>query len=128
MIPLVLFALFVITFWLSLYTYGMFCVGRWFADRYRLRVSKQLAVLIFASASVVLAAPALLVDTGHIYKLTLAFGIWLIHTQPTAVGYWSTCEKRRIEDETRWQKTVDSWLEPFDESGSLTEHDLDGGT
>ena len=103
------------TFWLSLYTYALFSLGRRLAIRYRMRVGPILATFAFCLMAAAVDLPFLAVGLEPIYKMTLLFGVWLLHAQPTSVGYWSTCEIQRKRDEERWASRTQVWVAEFEE-------------
>lgn len=111
-IYLIVFA--VATVWLSLYTFGLYLLGKRLALAWRTRLSPVAAIFVFAGFASLIDLPLLALEIGAIYKLTLLFAVWLMHAQPTSVGYWATCEIQRKLDLERWEANADAWVEDFE--------------
>ncbi len=114
-IVLWIFALSIATFWLCLYVYGLYSAGKWLAKRYRLRLRPTAATLLIAVSVLLIDIPVLPFQMEAIYKLTLMFGLWLVHAQPLAVGYWIGYEVERQRDLDRWNTTLREWVSEFEE-------------
>lgn len=103
-------------FWLGVYCYLMYMLGRKLARRHRVRIGAKGAAVIFAAAAALLAAPVLLLEINVIYKTCLFFGIWLINAEPVSVGYWAGVDIGRSEDLQRWNECADHWLTEWEEA------------
>lgn len=114
-VALSLVGLVVVTFWLSLYVYGLYAVGRWLAIRFRTRIGPWAAIGCFAAIAILFDLPVLLFKFDPIFKTTCIFGVWLVHAQPPSVGYWAACELQRKGDEERWERTANEWLAEFED-------------
>lgn len=105
-----------VLFWLGVYVYALYAVGRWLANRYRTRVSPWVMACVFSLAGVIIALPALSVPLDSISRYTLVFSVWLLHAQPPAVGYWGTTQVQRERDMARWKRTTDEWIGEFEDA------------
>lgn len=115
MVALWIAAFAVFSFWLCLYVYGLFQAGKWLASRWRLRLKPAAACAMFAIVALAADLPALPFQMESIYKLTLLFGLWLVHAQPIALGYWAGYDAGREADEERWASRVSEWLGEFED-------------
>lgn len=118
------------TFWLSLYTYALFAFGKRLANRFRTRLGPLPAAACFGVMAAIVDLPFLAVEALPIYKLTLLLAVWLIHAQPASVGYWSTCEVQRLQDEQRWAAAAETWVSEFEEpvAQCMKDFDVNEGT
>lgn len=114
-----------ILFWLGVYVYGLYALGRWLANRFRLKLSPWTAAIAFGFVAIFVALPALLVDLDLVSKGTLLFSMWLLHAHPPTVGYWATVQTQRERDEVRWEKSVDEWVNEFEEKPPAWLSELD---
>lgn len=114
-----------ILFWLGVYVYGLYALGRWLANRFRLKLSPWTAAAAFGFVAIFVALPALLVDLDLVSKGTLLFSMWLLHAHPPTVGYWATVETQRERDVVRWEKSVDEWVNEFEETPPAWLRELD---
>lgn len=112
-------------FWMGVYVYALYTVGRGLARRFRLRFRPAIMALAFSLFAGAVAFPALHIDLDPISRATLAFAIWLIHAQPLSVGYWATTELQRQRDLDRWEQTVDEWVNEFETAPPSWLHELD---
>lgn len=118
-------AIALILFWLGVYVYGLYALGRWMANRYRLRVSPWTMAFIYGAVSVFIALPAAWVDLDPISRATLVFSMWLLHAHPPTVGYWATVQTQRERDAARWERSVDEWVNEFEEAPPAWLSELD---
>jgi len=114
-----------ILFWLGVYVYGLYALGRWLANRFRLKLSPWTAAVGFGFVAIFVALPALIVDLDQISKATLLFSMWLLHAHPPTVGYWATVQTQRERDVVRWEKSVDEWVNEFEETPPAWLRELD---
>jgi hypothetical protein len=114
-----------ILFWLGVYVYGLYALGRWLANRFRLKLSPWTAAIAFGFVAIFVALPALVVDLDQISKATLLFSMWLLHAHPPTVGYWATVQTQRERDVVRWEKSVDEWVNEFEETPPAWLRELD---
>ncbi len=115
-----LFALWVValaflTFWLSLYVYVLYAFGKKLAGRFRLAVSPLPAAVVISALSLLIPLAVIPFDLQALPKLTLMFGLWLIHAQAISIGYWSGYDILRKLDEERWERNAEEWVTDYEE-------------
>lgn len=113
-------------FWLSVYIYGLYCGGKWLAARYRLVAKPLVGVSVIAALALAVDLPVVALHLQAIHKLTLMFGLWLVHAQPLAVGYWVGYESGRKQDLELWARNAESWITDFEERPPEFMRDFEG--
>lgn len=101
------------TFWLYVYCYVLYRVGRWIAIRYRTRPAPTLTVIGMISG--LLAAPCFFLPTDIIWKSVFVFGVWITHTQAVGSGFWGGMELGQRDDDTVFKERTEEWLREWEE-------------
>lgn len=100
------------TFWMCVYIYGLYRLGRVLACRYRTKPVLTLScIFLFAVA---LAAGGYFLPVDMFVKAGVMFSVWLLHAQPLVVGFWAGMEIGRKEDVLRWQSRTEEWLQEWE--------------
>ncbi len=120
----VLFAFF--SFWLSIYVFGLYCGGKWLASKYRMKLKPLAAAALISVLALAVDLPILPFDLQAVHKLTLLFGLWLIHAQPLSIGYWAGYDAQRKADERRWAQNAEAWVSDFEERPPEFMKEFDG--
>ncbi len=112
---LIIFGLVFSLLWLSVYVYAFYSLGKNLAYRFRVKVSPAKALVIIGSLAIIVDIPFCFIPMHFLFKGTMLFALWLMHTQSTAVGYWAGYDIQRQRDLDRWRETTDKWIEGFEE-------------
>ncbi len=118
-VALLLFGM--LAFWLSVYGYFLFSLGRRWGAQYRLKVSSQFAAFAIGLAASLVALPFWFVVPHPIYRLCSVLAVWLIHFQPVSVGFWAEAVNAREADAKRFTATTDEWLAEWEPDPELPE-------
>lgn len=103
-------------FWIGLYCFALYSLGRRLAKSYRVRLGPKIAAAIFGILSALAALPLGWLDIDFLYKCCLIFCFWLLNAQPLSVGYWAGVDIGRGEDLQRWNESADEWLSEWEEA------------
>ena len=115
LIPLLIAGFAFVSFWLCLYIFGLYTFGKRLANRFRLQCKPSVAAVLIAFFVLLIDVPFLALQWEAVPKLTLLFGIWLVHAQPLMIGYWTAFDLGRKDDEDRWKRNTESWVSNFEE-------------
>ena len=108
------------TFWLYMYCYALYRLGRWIATRYRTRPVPAFATIAFCSA--LLTVPIFFIpfsltsNAGDIVvRATLVFIVFNVHASAVGAGLWGGMELgKRSDDKLFWARTED-WLKEWED-------------
>jgi hypothetical protein len=110
--PFILLCLLVGTFWVGVYCWILYRLGRWLANRYRVRPVPVFAIITIFAAFLSCIGFVLPVDS--IWKAVIVFSIWITHTQAIASGFWGGMELGRRSDEDAFKRRTDKWLSEWE--------------
>lgn len=113
LMPIIVCALLLGTFWLYVYCYALYRLGRWMAQRYRTRATPSLFVIALGSA--LLSAPFFFLDLDPIWKSVIVIGVWVIHTQSVGSGFWGGMEIGQKTDEKVFSERTEEWLREWEQ-------------
>ena len=107
------------TFWLYLYCYALYRLGRWIAQRFRTRPVPTFAGIALASALLTLPVFFLPFNfDGHyaiVAKATVVFLVFNVHAFAVGAGLWGGMELgKRSDDKLFWVRTED-WLKEWED-------------
>lgn len=108
-------------FWLSVYGYLLFQLGKKWGALYRLRVSSQFAAVAIAFGAALLSVPFWYVIGDPIFRACSCVGVWLIHFQPVAVGFWAEAVSGKEADAKRFTHAANEWLAEWEPDPELPE-------
>jgi len=111
-VPLILVVLMVGAFWLGVYCWLLYRLGRAIANRYRTRPAIVFATITAISAF--LALLGLLLPVEIIWKSVIVFSIWITHTQALASGFWAGMELGKRSDEIEFNRRTEEWLSEWE--------------
>lgn len=112
-VPVILGGLVLATFWLLVYWYLLYRLGRWIATRYRTKPVPVLALISVASA--LLTLPAFLLIHDPVWKASVVLAVWLTHTQAVTAGFWGGMELGRRSDEKMFWARTEKWLKEWED-------------
>lgn len=92
------------------YTFVLYRLGRILAEHLGSRLSPTLGAVLIGVAWLPVSLLALVVPVGPIVQIGLAICLYVVHAQPTCVGFWAGRALDRMESERRWTKNADDWL------------------
>lgn len=102
-------------FWLSVYAWLLYLLGKKIAASRFGRRKFSAAAFLICLGSLVLALPAILWLEPPILNVCAGFAIWITHAQPTLIGYWAGLELKRRKDSAEFSKRVDRWLREWED-------------
>lgn len=112
----------IVTFFL--FTLGMVCLAVYVAMLYAgarhlgrndaFRKNRIWVFVILGLVSLVPTAIIVAIPMDGILKTTFGFCAWLLHAQPSMLGYWNGISEARIKDETRWKDNADEWIREWE--------------
>lgn len=100
-------------FWLFIYCYLLYRLGRSIAVRYRTRSTPVFIGIAMVSAALSISCLFLPVDV--LGKSALVFAVWITHTQGVGWGFWAGMEIGKNEDEIRFKQKAEEWLREWEE-------------
>src|SRR4051794_23671605 len=107
------------TFWLYLYCYALYRLGRWIAQRYRTHPVPAFMGIAFCSA--LLSIPVFFIpfnmhDQIAIFtRATLVFLVFNVHTFAVGAGLWGGMEiGKKNDDKEFWSRTED-WIKEWED-------------
>jgi hypothetical protein len=107
------FAFLIGTFWLFVYCYGLYKLGRAIAQRYRTR--HVLVFTLIALGSSFMSLTCMFLPLDIIWKSTIVFAVWITHTQAIGAGFWGGMEIGKKADAIVFKKRAESWLKEWEE-------------
>ena len=113
LVPILVLGLLLGTFWLYVYCYGLYRLGRWIAERYRTRPLPTFIGIAAASAS--LAFPFFFLQIDPIWKSVIVVGIWVTHSQTIAAGFWGGMEIGQKIDQRVFSERTEEWLREWEQ-------------
>jgi len=107
------------TFWLYLYCYALYRLGRWVAQRYRTRPLPAFSAIAFCSALLTIPIffiPFNLNEAAEVVaRATLVFVVFNLHAAAVGAGLWGGMEVgKQTDDKVFWSRT-DDWLKEWED-------------
>jgi hypothetical protein len=101
------------TFWLYVYVYGLYRLGRGIASRYRTKPVPSLVLIVLGS--ILLASPLLFLQLDFLWKCSLIFAVVITHAQAVGSGFWGRMEIGRNKDVEVFEDRTEQWLREWEE-------------
>lgn len=92
------------------YIYLLFSLGRWLASIREDKITLTQGIFAIALGWIPFCALVSLLPLDPLMRIAAVLSTYILHAQPTIVGFWSAWEEFRNAAENRWQKNVDDWL------------------
>ncbi|HZH97820.1 MAG TPA: hypothetical protein VEX38_02510 [Fimbriimonadaceae bacterium] len=102
------------SFWLAAYTYGLYSLGRRLAQRPSLRLKPRHVLACVLLTAGLLSWATVGIDMAIAFKIAAVVGIFILHAQPTCVGFWAGCEIGRKADQELFRERADEWLREWE--------------
>jgi hypothetical protein len=102
------------SFWLAAYSYGLYSLGRRLALQPGLRLKANRTLTGMVALACILAGATLLIDLELPFKIVAVVGIFILHAQPTCVGFWAGCELGKKADQELFRERTDEWLSEWE--------------
>jgi hypothetical protein len=110
--PFVFLGLIVGAFWLGLYCYLLYRLGRSIAQRYRTRPWHIFTTITLTSA--LLAALCSFIPVDWIWRSVIIFSVWITHTQSVGSGFWAGMELGKRADHEKFRRRTEEWLREWE--------------
>lgn len=109
------------SFWVAVYSWALFRLGKRLASKYRTRTKPGRIYfwLGFYAAAPGVAIALFLSGWGMVAMTVL--GSWILHYQALAAGYWYGLESGSREDHRRFRERAEDWLSHWETPPALRE-------